>query len=330
MDQNIHLQPTAPSIWIAMQIALTLLTMPLWASAQADCNRPPVLLSGEGSSPHQAETKLPCRMNLRLSQGNASAGTNVADPAASDPEFITDRPDQTESAATVAPGYVQVEAGWTLGQEKAGGARRRSHEFPGTLLRTGITPGVELRLGWTGYAWEQDRMSASEVNRNGVADAELGAKFRLRSESEEGPWPEVAFLVGTSLPVGDGAFSSDRADPSFRLSLGHTLSDRFGVGYNVGMEWESSLDESGRSRTLSHYLYTMVLGVGLTDRLGSFVEVFGEVGASAPGAPAHSVDGGFTYLLRSNLQIDIAAGVGLSDAAADWFLGAGFSIRLPK
>ncbi len=173
-------------------------------------------------------------------------------------------------------------------------------------------------------------MNVLETNRNGVADAELGAKFRLRSESEEGPWPEVALLFGTSLPIGEDAFSSDRADPAFRLILAHTLTDRVGLGYNVGMEWESSLDESLRSRTLSNYLYTLALGVGLTDRWGSFVEVFGEIGASAPGTPVHSFDGGITYLLRPNFQLDFAAGVGLSEAADDWFLGAGFSIRLPE
>ena len=330
MYQNHDLRQTAQSIWGTVQIAVALLTMPLWALSEPDCQRPRILLLSEGVLSPKTDIDPLCRMNLWLSQGSSSGGTNVADPTAIDPELITDRPDQTESAATVTRGYVQVETGWTLGQEETRGVQLRSHKFPGTLVRTGITQGVELRLGWTGYAWGQERTDDLELNRNGAADAKLSAKFRLRSESEKGPWPAVALLVGTSLPMGEEAFSSDRADPSFRFSLAHTLTDRLGLGYNVGMEWESSLDKNGRSRTLSNYLYTMVLGVGLTDRWGSFIEVFGEVGASAPGTPAHSFDGGITYLLRPNIQLDFAAGVGLSEAAEDWFLGGGFSIRLPK
>ncbi len=39
------------------------------------------------------------------------------------------------------------------------------------------------------------------------------------------------------------------------------------------------------------------------------------------------IDGGFTYLVRDTLQLDVAAGVGLSDEADDWFVGIGVSAR---
>jgi hypothetical protein len=67
----------------------------------------------------------------------------------------------------------------------------------------------------------------------------------------------------------------------------------------------------------------------LTERIGAYVEFFGDVGMSASGE-AHSFDGGFTYLLRENLQLDLFAGVGLSDDADDWFAGTGVSFRFPN
>ena len=43
----------------------------------------------------------------------------------------------------------------------------------------------------------------------------------------------------------------------------------------------------------------------------------------------HYFNGGFSYLISNDIQFDIRAGVGLNDAADDYFLGTGFSIRFP-
>jgi len=244
------------------------------------------------------------------------------------PELVTDRPDQTESAETVPPGFVQVETGWVFTRNDAEGARLQSHEIPGTLARIGALDWLEIRAGWGGYLREEVKLGLAQSTLDGGADAELGAKVILHRERD---WlPQAALLAGVTLPVGDEAFSSRRADPSFRFSLAHTLSERLALGYNVGMNWESALDGTGDRDTLSHYLYTLALGIGLTERLGTFVEVFGEVAGSAEGPPAHSFDAGFTYLLRPNLQLDLSSGVGLSATADDWFVGAGLSFRFPR
>ena len=136
-------------------------------------------------------------------------------------------------------------------------------------------------------------------------------------------------LVGLSLPTGDNEVSSDRADPSFRLSSSHTLSDTLSFGYNAGMAWETEESGSGNRSTLSSYIYTAVLGIGISERLGSYVELFGAIPASARGGPRNSVDGGVTYLLRDNVQLDGFVGLGLSDDADDWFVGGGVMVRFP-
>jgi hypothetical protein len=67
----------------------------------------------------------------------------------------------------------------------------------------------------------------------------------------------------------------------------------------------------------------------MTDKLGCFVEFFGDIPTGSNGGSANSFDGGFTYLIADNLQLDVFSGVGLSGDADDWFIGAGFSIRFP-
>ena len=110
----------------------------------------------------------------------------------------------------------------------------------------------------------------------------------------------------------------------------HTLTDRLSFGYNLGAVWGTEEDDSGDRDTLSVFRYTATLGVGLTEQLSGFVEVFGDVPLSASGGPANMFDGGFTYLISDNFQIDVASGVGLSQEADDWFITAGATYRFPN
>lgn len=240
---------------------------------------------------------------------------------------MTDRPDQTESTATIAPGRMQLEAGLAFSQDEESANETQVLEGPGTLLRIGLARDVELRLGWTGIVDEEMRFRGREDSESGIGDGELGVKLRLGAES--GPRPEMALLVASSLPVGEEPFSSDRFDPSFRLAFAHSLTETVALGYNLGAEWTSEPTAGGRS-TRARGLYTLALGFTLSERWAAFAEVFGDFSLSAPGPPETSVDGGLTWLLRPNLQLDAAAGVGLSDEAPDWFLGLGVSLRVPR
>jgi hypothetical protein len=230
------------------------------------------------------------------------------------PEIDTDRPDQTESSALVPPSTFQLEAGAVGSHDQD----VDTLEAPGTLLRYGLLPRLELRLAWGGLV----RQEAGPSSDTGTADAELGAKVGLA--------PDLALIAHLSLPVGDEEVGSPRADPAIRVTASHTLTERLGLGWNAGWEAASSTDDAGGTHTLSRWVYTAALGVELGEAWGAFVEVFGDVGASDPGPPAHSLDGGVTYLLRPRVQLDLSAGVGLSDAAPDRFVGLGVSFRLPR
>lgn len=244
-------------------------------------------------------------------------------------ELVTDRPDRTESAAVVAPGYVQVETGVLFTRDDEGPAEVEVLEGPGTLVRIGLGGRAELRLGWSGWVRQEVGFGGGggTTSADGPGDAELGAKVKLRDEA--GSLPETALLVGVSLPVGDEELTSDRYDPTILLSLAHTLSEQLSLGYNGGVAWSSAPGEAGVVETASHLVYAAALGIGLTERFGAFAEVFGEEPIDAPGSSAVSLDGGFTYLVRPALQLDLFAGAGLTDEAPDWFVGAGVSFRLP-
>ena len=247
------------------------------------------------------------------------AATIVAatSPATLAQELVTDRPDQTESSATVPTGFWQVETG-TLYEEAADGD---TVSAPTTLLRVGLDERLELRLGWDGW------ISASGDAPDGIGDGELGAKLSLRPDAV--PGPEVAILVGTSVPWGDSGLGSDRFDPAARLAVTHGIGDRASLAWNLGAEWQTEEEGTTRS-TLSRALATVAVGFDLVEDLGAFVELFATTPLSASGDEELSFDAGVTWLLAPNLQLDAAAGFALSGPAPEQFLGVGITWRWPR
>ena len=71
-------------------------------------------------------------------------GTGVA--RAQSPDMVTDRPDQTESAAVVPRGLLQVETGYLFARD----GDVDGYAVPGTLFRIGLGGRLELRIGHAG------------------------------------------------------------------------------------------------------------------------------------------------------------------------------------
>lgn len=242
--------------------------------------------------------------------------------------LVTDRPDQTESTATVPPGFVQAEVGWTFASAGDGTADVHTHTVPQALARIGLGPRVELRLGFAGWSRSETDGAGSGGVVTGVGDLDIGFKYRFTDGA--GARPAVA-LVGTlAIPTGEQGFGGERPDPTVRLALSSTLSDRVAVGFNMGAVASSAPGAAGNTDTFVDALYTVSFGFSLAPRLGAFAESFGTFALSDGSLSQHSLDGGLTLQLSDNLQFDASAGVGLNPAADDWFLGAGVALRIPR
>lgn len=240
--------------------------------------------------------------------------------------LVTDRPDQTESTNTVPPGFVQLEAGWTLDHELDGGATIRTHTVPGVLARIGLTNRLEGRIGFTGF--QSTRIEGLGTTTSGLGDMDLGFKYRLMDGS--GAAPTVALIGAVSLPTGGDGLSSERLDPAVLLVFAQELSERVALGYNLGSAWSSVDDGTGVRTTLLDLIYTVSFGFSLTDRVGAFAESFGTIAVNDGSEHTHALDGGLTYQLNDHFQLDVSVGLGLNAAASDWFLGAGVAVRLPR
>ncbi len=234
-------------------------------------------------------------------------------------ELVTDRPDQTESSGVVPLRHLQIETGFLMSGDRTGELELNSFTYNTTLLRYGLLENFELRAGLEFRSENEKMLDSGEVNTiSGFSPLYVG--FKTRITEEKGWIPEIAFLGGVSLPLtAHRQFRALHPAAIMRFAFSHTLSGRFSFGYNLGAEWEA---ETGPG-----YRYTTARGIGLTEKLGLFLEVFGLFATEAENE--HLADAGLTWLLLPNLQLDLSGGVGLNGAASDYFISAGFSYRIP-
>ena len=69
------------------------------------------------------------------------------------------------------------------------------------------------------------------------------------------------------------------------------------------------------------------LGMGLTERVGTYLEAFGFTATGPDGAGAGYRNAGVTYLVSGDYQLDARVGVGFNGFSDDYFVGIGTARR---
>lgn len=231
--------------------------------------------------------------------------------------LVTDRPDFTESAVTVAPRRVQLELGYTftrVGDEE-------QHALGELLVRAGVLTWLEARVGLNSFALT--RGSAGDAD--GLEDFTLGLKAVVARPAADAPalLPEAALLLGADLPTGSDAFGADEIQPGATLALAWEPSNRVGLASNVG--WASLAADGER---YGQGTASVALGYSIDESLSAYGEWYGLFPETRDGDASHYLNGGFAWRLGPDLQLDWRIGLGLGDPDPNWFSGAGLSLRL--
>lgn len=230
------------------------------------------------------------------------------------PTLVTDRPDQTESAVVIPVNHLQIETGaiYTKINDAV-----TEFQYNNSLFRYGVLPWLELRLGQA-YGRQEIGLDGLAYEEEGFYPVTLGTKVHLLEE--RGLVPKTALLYDVELPTGSRAFMPEDPVHAFRALFSYTLNDWVDLGYNLGVIFP---DELNKTTTV----YTVSFGLKMTDRLTAFAEAYGFLQNDIENR--HLVDGGFTYLVRPNLQVDLSGGAGLTESADDGFVSAGLAWRIP-
>jgi hypothetical protein len=237
----------------------------------------------------------------------------------------TDRPDFTEASSTVGRGRIQLEAGYTFFTDREGGTTSRLHSFPEMLWRIGMfADWFELRIGQNFAHVRTVAFEEILEDVGGANDLYLGVKLALTEQKKS--LPETALILQTFVPTGHDDFTAGELLPGFNYLFGWDIvEDCLSAGGSF---------QINRLVEDDHFFVvvaqSMTVGYRLSPQIGAYTEWFAfyPAGSISPDVgPEHYFDGGFTYLVNDNFQLDIRAGVGLNDHAVDFFTGAGFGLR---
>jgi hypothetical protein len=233
-------------------------------------------------------------------------------------DLTTDRPDTTESPFTVDAGRIQIETnlvGYARSRSDAAGTTTDTYEFATTNVRVGLTHNVEAAFVWQPYGTVRTRQTdpVTIFRDSGIGGLELRAKFNL--------WGNDAFEnIGASalalLPF--VAFPTDRHNgisPEFVeagliVPLAIKLSEKFGLGLNVGVATVKEGDDSSRH---AEYLSSASLAYEWNEKLGTYYEVAARFGTDSGDVVV--LGAGLTYKLTKNLQLDAGVNFGVTSAA---------------
>jgi hypothetical protein len=230
--------------------------------------------------------------------------------------IATDRPDFTETAESVPLGRIQLEVGYTFARL----SDERAHTLGEFLLRIATGRRTEARIGINSYSW----VRSSSGRMSGLEDSTLGFKLELADGAETPGFgrPAVALIGQTTIPTGAPGFRENSLQPEAKLCLAWDLCENLSLGSNLNYGWPSE----GGSR-FGQFSGTLAFGYSLNARMGAFIEYFTFAPASQGGPNSSYVDGGFTYLVNDDFQLDFRAGLGLNSSSPEYFIGAGFGIR---
>ncbi|RDV15892.1 transporter [Pontibacter diazotrophicus] len=228
----------------------------------------------------------------------------------------TGRPDQTQGTTVVPKSTLQIESGFLYQKNTAEEQETKTHAYPTVSLRYGLLERLELRVDGA-FQDSVIREYNSYRKVNGIGP--LGAGFRLYMWKGAGVLPQAALTATVSLPVGNSNMVSNYTDTELRLGFTNTITPDLSLTYTLGYGW---VEEGTETK------YAFKVSGDLSYRVAVYAEVFG---TNAEGSrAAHQADAGVLFIVRQNMQLDVAAGIGLSRAAPDLFITTGYSVRLPR
>ena len=254
-----------------------------------------------------------------------SAATSNAGDAAWSEALVTDRPDVAEASETVGHLRLQIETGVSVGYDKTQDERSVAWRSP-TKIRFGITEVFELHVETGGFAYDVlDTSGQPREYVDGSEDLEFGFKYRLvQGFDNEQPWlPSVGLLGAVESPTGTHVHRSPGLTPTVVFALDWELTADLALGVNVGASVPHDEDE----HRLVQGLFAAAMWYGVTDRLGVYGEIFGDVPDADRSQTMVAVDGGGAFLITPDVQVDVSVSVGLTRVAENLGCGLGLSLR---
>lgn len=247
----------------------------------------------------------------------------LADAGADADPISPDRPGFANPTDVVGKGRIQLEASVQWDRQRSDDLHERTLSTP-ALLRFGVSDTVEARLETDGrdVVHDVDPLSGERTTTVGYADTAVGFKWRFADQ--QGARPSLALLGQVDLPSGSRVLRGRGARPAVYLPAGWDLDRGWSVQFMPGM----ATDNDERGARYRYGFLALAVGKELSERWQGFVEVAApHIASGAHGGNQAVVDGGVTYRLGKDCQLDASVAHGLNRRTPDLSVALGVSVR---
>ncbi len=240
-------------------------------------------------------------------------------------DLCPDRPGLGTPACTLDAGATMIEIGiadWTL--DRNADSRIDSFAFGGALLRAGLTPSLEVQVGWTmlGHVRERDRVTGDVTRGTRTGDVTLALRQNLRNP--DGSGFSAAVMPYATLPVGGEGIGAGDWGAGLVVPVSFELGS-ISLGFSPHVD--AAVDGDGDGR---HLAYGSVAGVGFD--LSEDVSTAAELSLTRDRDPAGYATEALAGLsagwqVGEDSQWDVGANVGLNRASPDVEFYFGYARR---
>jgi hypothetical protein len=250
-----------------------------------------------------------------------AAGTARADELR---DFCPDRPGLGTPACTMDPGHVAVELGlgdWTLTRQS--GDREDDLATGDLLVRYGLTPNLEVQVGWTAYTHVRTRTGNVVARNGGTGDVTIALRRNLHNP--DGSGFSVAVMPYATLPTGSDGIGAGDWGAGVLVPMSYELPHGFAL--DLTAEADAAVDADGNGR---HLAYSAVFGLDmkLADKIGATAELSVQRDEDPGGHSTQALAGlSAAWTPNDNLQLDLGANLGLNRDAPDVELYFGVARR---
>ncbi|MFC1562944.1 cation diffusion facilitator family transporter [candidate division KSB1 bacterium] len=230
--------------------------------------------------------------------------------------LVIDHPDFTESVEVVPPGVIQFESSYTFKRH----LNIKNYTVGELLIHAGIMKRMELQIGLNSFLTTRSPTG----NISGIEDGSIGLKFKLfDGVGDVGiGMPGAGLIIATSIPDGGSCCSENCMQPTVLLAFAKDVSERLSLGSNLAYTYAS--DNECRHNQF-HAAFTGT--ASLAERYGCYLEYYQLFPANEDIHNAGYINGGLTYLVNNNFQLDTRLGIGITNDCPDFYVGLGFAFR---
>ena len=254
----------------------------------------------------------------------ASMRLSAPATARADEPIQPDRPGIADGSLVVGPRRFQVEVG-VQRQTSSGQGRDDRILFTPTLLRYGFDQRWEARIETNAFTQERTLMPDTGAHStSGYSPVSVGAKYHFRDATAKNGNLSLGTILRLFAPSGSSDFRTHHLTGDLRLAGDWSIGPNWALNPNVGV----AVYEDNAGQVFPAGLFALTLTYSPNKPLQPFLDVGIQSPEEKAGRTALLFDGGATYLLNNDTQIDFGVGPGLlGRTTPDLFWTAGVSYR---